>query len=183
MPRQAYEVSVKITDDIKHLRRTVDIQNNGANIYVIPSDYGAFSSMRSPRYLTERGQLRLDWKTVEILTDEDYNERIGSALLPITAKSPFGCYLQNSNGTGWEVPTSDVTMVRLTYLRLPATPVFGYTIVNDEEVYNPLTSTQLDWPVTVHQDFVIALCRYVGIYLNATEIWQMLGARGQSGQA
>lgn len=183
MPRQAYEVSVKITDDIKHLRKRVTLANNGFNIYILPTDYGAFSSVRYPRYIETHGKQILDWTTVDILTDEDYNERQGSKLLPITAKSPCGCYMQTSGGTGWEIPVSEITTINLTYLRIPTTPVFGFTMVNDEPEYNPATSTQLDWPVTTHQDFVIALCRYVGIYLNAPELWQMLGARAQSGQA
>jgi len=183
MPRQAYEVSTRITDDIQHLRKRATIANNGFNIYTIPTDYGAFSSMRYPRYIQKRGVQSIDWRTIDILTDEDYNERLESNLLPITAKSPFGCYVQTVSGTGWEVPLSDITTIQLTYLRLPNTPVFGYNMVNDEPVYVPAASTQLDWPVTCHQDFVIALCRYVGIYLNAPEILQMLGARAQSGQA
>ena len=182
-PRQAYEVSVKITDDIKFLRKYVDIPTNGFNQYVQPADYAAFSSMRYPRYITKRGKPSLDWRVVDILTEEDYNNRLASKLLSINGKSPAGCYVQGLNGTGWEVPTSDVTTVRLTYLRYPKTPVFAYTIVNDQVVYNAAGSTQLEWPDTVHPDFVIAICRYVGIYLNAPEIWQMLGARAQSGQA
>jgi hypothetical protein len=139
--------------------------------------------MRYPRYITKRGKPEVDWRVVNILTDEEYNDRISSKLLTVNSKSPVGCYLQGNYGTGWEVPVSDITQVRLTYLRLPVTPVFAYAIVNDQVVYNVAGSTQLEYPVTCHPDFVIALCRYVGIYLNAPEIWQMLGARAKEGQA
>ena len=182
MPRQAYEVTTKITDDIKHLRKVVDIPNNGFNQYVQPAGYGAFSSMRTPQYSTKNNVALLSWRTVAILTDEDYNERTQSALVPITQKSPAGCYLEGAFGHGWEIPVSTISTVRLTFLRIPKTPVFGYTIVNDEPVYNPATSVQLDWPDTVHPDFFIALCRYVGIYINSPEIWQMLGVRQNTGQ-
>src|ERR1017187_1511183 len=80
-PRQAYEVSVRITDDIKKFRKYVDIQTNGYNQYVQPGDYGAFSSMRYPRYITKRGKPEVDWRVVNILTDEEYNDRISSKLL------------------------------------------------------------------------------------------------------
>jgi len=184
IPPVYYEVSRKITDDIKHLRVTstpIPTVPSGIPIAVVialPSNYGAFSSMTYPRYIMKRGEQVLKITTIDILTDEDFKDRLESRLLTITPKSPIGNF---TNGA-WQILPNTVNSVLLTYLRLPIQPVFGFTLnANDEPVYDPGTSTELDWPITCHIEFTIMVCAYFGIYLDDQGRFVKVDARKNKG--
>lgn len=186
LPRQAYEVTTRITDDIKHLRKKVPVAKDATTqLFLQPSDYGAFSSLRYPFVKNQNGMAVAYDRNIDMLTDEEYNYAVGAALSKPSLKKPKACYL---NG-GWEVKPDTIQLITLTYLRFPNTPVRAYTVVNDEDIYSPGPapgfpngSTQLDWPVTCHNDFIIRLGKYFGLYLREDEMVRFLDQRQFRGQ-
>lgn len=181
--RQAYEVSMKITDDVKHLRKRVFIQKNSSGLFPQPLDYGDFSTIRYPEVSNPENcseGVQNTWRKIEPVTDEEYNYRLGSALLRPILKRPIVCYV---NG-GYEVKPDEIDSIFFTYLRLPVTPVRNYIInANDEDVPDPNNpNTELDWPITVHTDFYIRIGKYFGINLREEEFKSYMTERQMSGQ-
>ncbi len=176
--KQGYELTFKITDDIKHLRKRVLINKVGSS-FPQPSDFGAFSSARYPQVYMDQGVQKQTLRKIEIVTDEEFNYRIGSALLKPFIKKPIANYV---NG-GLEVEPSAIDRIYFTYLRLPVQPVYRYIRnVNDEDIQNPNNpSTELDWPVTVHNDIWIRICRYFGINLREEELVAYMENRKKEG--
>lgn len=65
---------------------------------------------------------------------------------------------------------STIDGVYFTYLRRPTTPVWGYTIINDEAIYNPVTSTQLEWNSVYHIDIARLILAYLGINFRDSDL-------------
>jgi hypothetical protein len=177
--RQGYELTFKITDDVKHLRNRVLINKVGDN-FPQPADFGAFSSARYPHVFMDQGAQVMKERRIEIVTDEERNYRKSSALLQPVIKKPIANYV---NG-GLEVDPSEVERIYFTYLRLPVQPVYRYIRnANDEDIQDPNNpSTQLDWPVTVHNDIWVRICRYFGINLREQELVNYMKDRQAVGE-
>lgn len=182
--RQAYEVSMKITDDIKHLRKRMFINKViSSGLFPQPADFGAFSTMRyvevqNPENCDE--DVRASWRKIEPVTDEEFNYRLGSALLRPIIKKPIVCYSNN----GYEVKPDAINQIYFTYLRLPITPVRNYILnANDEDIPNPaVPNVELDYPVTLHTDFYIRIGKYFGINLREDEFKASMTERQLGGQ-
>lgn len=176
LPRQAWQVSYKISDDVKHLIVETDISKNATNFFPYPGTYAAFSSMKYG-YISSHCDSELTWTRVEVVTDGELSIRLESKLLPPTHRHPIGAYYND----GFKVFPTDITSIRLTYLRYPTTPNWNFTLVNDQPVYNPTGSVNFDFPVTLHSDIVIRICRYMGINLREEELLQAALQRQNSG--
>lgn len=177
--KQAYELTFKITDDIKHLRKRTLINKSGTS-FPQPADFGAFSSARYPHIFMDNGvQTKVD-RRIEVVTDEERNYRLSSALLRPILKKPIANYV---NGA-LEIDPVEVDRFFLTYLRLPVQPVYRYVRnANDEDVQDPNNpSTELDWPVTVHNDIFIRIARYWGINLREQEFVAYMKDRLNAGE-
>jgi len=98
---------------------------------------------------------------VTILPNDKFNGRIArrGVMLKPNLKYPIATI---QNGKLYVQPTG-YTKCIFTYLRQPVTPVFGYTIVDDEPIYDPTTSVELEWPEQVHNAFTEMVVDYFAI--------------------
>lgn len=182
--RQAYELTMKMNDNVQHLRKRVFITKTvSTGLFAKPADFADFSTMRYPEVENPEkcGEaVQNTWRKIEPVTDEEYNFRLGSALLRPVLKKPITIFV---NG-GYEVKPDEVNMVFLTYLRLPKTPIRYYIVdSNDQDIPNPnQPNVELDWPETVHTDFYVRVARYLGIYLRDDEFLASMKERIVAGQ-
>lgn len=180
--RQAWQVSNKISDDMRYFITQVNITKNAQDIFVYPVDYGAFSSMRYDRILNNEDCGAPDQKTrtVELVTDAELSERLDNTIIPPDYDYPVGAWY----GSGWKVYPTIIKKVNLTYLRLPTTPVRGYILdpVTDLTQYDPLTSVQPDYPKTLWIDFATMCAKYIGVNIRDEELYQMAQQRQLTGQ-
>ena len=65
-----------------------------------------------------------------------------------------------------------INKVKLTYVKIPTTPVWGFTLVNDQPVYNSATSTNFDYPVSMTNDIAMIVLSKLGVNLMMGEIVQ-----------
>jgi hypothetical protein len=105
---------------------------------------------------------------VTMLPENKVGERLGHPYLAPEEMYPIGT-LTGNNIMIW--PTSSVN-VSMYYLRMPVTPVWGYTIANDEPVYNPVTSVQMEWPEVYHIDIARLILGYMGIFNREPQLSQ-----------
>lgn len=182
MPRQAYQITQKITDDVRHLITRLSITRGAvtSDYFAIPANYGAYSGLFY-RYTYNpkncKGAVSVDLP-IEIVTDGEFHDRKGCPLLGPTFKQPIA----NFDASGIIVYPLDITTIELSYLRLPTMPIRQYTIVSDEDVYNPTGSVNFDFPEPCHNDLAVRVLQYMGINLGDAELIAMIKERKLSGQ-
>lgn len=180
--RQAWQVSNKISDDMRYFITQSDITKNSSGIFTYPTDYGAFSSMRYDRILNDEDCGTPDQKTrtVELVTDAELSERLDNTIIPPDYDYPVGAWY----GSGWKVYPTIIKKVNLTYLRLPTTPYRNYTLdpVTDLTQYNPTGSVQLDYPKSLWVDFAYIVLKKMAINIREEELYQMAESRQIKGQ-
>lgn len=114
---------------------------------------------------------------VKMYNEDERADRLNSQLDPVTATSPIG--EQTAPRTFRLYPASAYNG-NVTYLRRPIKPVYGYTTVSGRViVYNPSTSTQLEWRDTEIQELIIKSLQPLGINLSAQDIAQFAEAKSQ----
>jgi hypothetical protein len=180
--RQAWQVTNKISDDMRYFVTQVDINKDAAGIFEYPADYGAFSSMRYNRILNDENCGTPDQKTrtVELVTDAELSERLDNTIIPPDYDYPVGAWY----ATGWKVYPTIINKVNLTYLRLPTTPYRNYTVdpATDLTTYNPVGSVQLDYPKTLWVDFAYIVLKKMSINIRSEDLYQYAAQRQLSGQ-
>jgi hypothetical protein len=76
--------------------------------------------------------------------------------------------------TYFEVLPSGVVQVKLTYLKVPPVPVWAFTIVSGEPVFDSANSVDFTLSETSLSDIVFKLCSYFGIEIKDGEIYQAI---------
>lgn len=157
IPRQFWEATQKITDDMRWAKVKMGGQE-GAKMMVdqngiaqIPSDYLHYSSIWYTYSLNSKDcgtKPATKVYPIEVLFDSQVGDRISHPVKGPTLKYPFCCFYNNYI----EFWPKEISSVDFTYIRVPRTPVYAYTVVNDEAVYNANGSVQLEWPVDCHAD-------------------------------
>ena len=176
--RQMWQVSQKITDDLKKFVVKTQISKSG-DYFALPSDYVAFSSLRF-KYVSTKDCLSTSINVpIEVMSDSEFSDREQSQLLPPTMKRPICNYYTS----GLRVLPESVSEIELTYLRRPATPIRNYTIdSNDEAIYNSTGSVDFEYPDVMHNDICIRICEYFGINIREEALINFANQRKERGQ-
>lgn len=180
-PRQAWQISNKISDDMRYFITEAAIPKDSAGIFPYPTNYGAFSSLRYTRILNNNCDTPdVKTRTIELVTDAELSERLDNTIIPPNYDYPVGAWYS----AGWKVYPTQIKTVDLTYLRIPTTPVRGYIFdpVTDLTQYDPATSVQLDFPKTLWIDFAVMCVKYLSINIREADLYQMAQQRQLSGQ-
>jgi hypothetical protein len=144
----------EIVDDLRPFAKTTTLSvNPSTNEVLTPGDYIAYIQ------LVVQGTLR----QIEMLTWEDYAYRLSTSLYYPTTDRPIATIQDDGIFVA-----PNLTNVILTYVREPQTPEYGYTIdpLTGLPVYDPLTSTQFEYPVDVYPDLVNMLYKYFAINIK-----------------
>lgn len=166
MSAQAYEVSQKITDDVKELKvwmggpdnAVMNVDSKGRA--PIPSDYWHVISCFYYRPKQNCETQEFNAESVDMVTEDQRVMRLSCPLTKPTFKNPIACLYSNYV----QFYPTGIQQVHFTYLRRPATPVFDYDIINDEPVYVPpgqlkadgtrSRSVELELPEDTYEDIV-----------------------------
>lgn len=105
---------------------------------------------------------------VKILARDEFFIQRYSVIKPPLAAFPIGMI----NGANLDVLPTSITTVRCAHIRKPVTPVWGYTIVNDEPVYNAGTSQDFETSETTHFEIVSKILSAIGINLDVQMVEQ-----------
>jgi hypothetical protein len=98
-------------------------------------------------------------KRIERIDDMDLPGRLSSVIDPI-GDGFRDCYVESK--LGWQVYPNTLTEIVVTYYRLPVLAVWGFTIVSGRPVYNPATSTDLEWDDLSCRNIMGRACSYLG---------------------
>lgn len=150
---------------------TARLPINKTGIANLPTDYVHYSSIR---YEKSDGTSVV----VEVLNDQFLEDRLSDSLKKPTLKHPVANIFNDKimfypNG---------LSRVHFKYYRVPKTPYYAVTISEDEEIYDPSKSIELEWPEIDHNNIVPFILEYVSNNLRDTFEYQNAVRRKLQGQ-
>ena len=148
-----------------------DFNKNDSDVDIFGSD-GDYLYFLSARYIGSNPTI--SGKPIDMVDMNEIWARRESYLNPPSEQFPVGIitdqgirvFIQTANLGG----SQDDGQVRLTYIKKPAAPTWGYSTVNNIEVYNSATSTQLTLPESTHKEIAHRILAYIGVTLREQTI-------------
>jgi len=163
-----WQVTQNSTDALRRFLEYVTIPLI-SGVGALPANYVHVSSAHAEAAGIDMDGIPFTRKVpVTILPENKIGERLGHPYLDPQNMYPIATFTGNSIMV-WPTTLFNVNMY---YLRMAVTPVWGYTIVNDEPVYNSATSVQVEWPDIYHIDIARLILGYMGINNRDPELSQ-----------
>lgn len=178
--RQGWQITQRMTDDLRFFVKKAVLSKNANGFFLYPVDYAAFSSARYRNVQNQPvGNPIVQKKWIEVVTDAELNLRLNSAIQPPDLDYPVMAYYDG----GMQVFPAQVSQIELTYIRYPVQPVWGYTLsANDEPIYDPVTSVQIEYPESMYPNFAVRMARYLGINIREDDFVNYMLQRQTAGQ-
>lgn len=111
---------------------------------------------------------RTVYAPIKLINEDERAQRLNSQIDPVTTTSPIG---EQVGLKTFLLYPAGAYNGNVTYLRRPVKPVFGYTVISGRViVYDPNTSTQLEWRETEHIPLLLKGLQSIGINLSDQEI-------------
>ena len=107
-------------------------------------------------------------KIVTFLTKREFDEILTDSINFPTDIYPCATFVQGE----LKLRPLTTTSLNFTYLRKPAVPFWNYTIINDEPVYDPTGSVQIEFPEITHITFARLILGYMSIQFRDADLLQ-----------
>jgi len=150
MPRRVWEITQNITEALRRFKiymgeaGTMPLQVNSDGWGTLPKNYAYPSALRY-RYVKKDKTTRDI--PVDVLTDKEASDRLQSIITTPTLRYPIAIFHDDHI----QFYPKNIQFVQFIYLRLPVQPVYGFSVdANDNVVYVPATSTELEWGDEYH---------------------------------
>lgn len=174
----AFEEYFKLYDQTQRLHDAlqpfqIDVvftSDSGGNVQY-PDDYQHLLA----KHYTVTGSTVND---ITFVQDNELAFALRSQLRPVTDEYPIAIETKD----GFCIYPQKVQRGIYSYLKRPATPVYGYTQSGRQITYNPNTSVQLEWNEGYINNIIAKSLRYVGIYMAEQEISQFAEIYNQQTQ-
>lgn len=171
IPRMSFPMTQKILDDLRPFIKKIGLQVDSSGQAQYPDDYDHWLNS-SYKFVEntdcDSGGAVPREVPVDNVDVDKRTYRLSSKVIPVSHKKPFfvmyGEYMQ--------FYPQNLTIVDFEYLRRPVHAVWGFTVVNDEAVYDPGSSTNYEWPMQVMNEIVMNIASFLGINLRESEFIQ-----------
>lgn len=174
--REYLEMNKKALDEVRHFKEHVFDQAVASGYFTIPDDYVYKDSVSYKWSVTVDGDPEVLPRPVEFLTEDELADRRGNWTKRPTLKYPVAVIrVQLTGGSPYKriyLYPITIAAVDFHYFRLPIEPVFDYTIVANEIIYAPGTSTEFEWGIEKHMDLVRIMMSYLGMNLTKQDLLQ-----------
>jgi hypothetical protein len=187
-PSIAWQMTNTISDDLRYLVKPTNITQNADGYFAFPPDYAGFSSLWY-RYVlnaaTCGGQPFVKDSYIEPVSDDELRVRLPSAIKKPDLRYPVASWITDPNGNvpSFQVYPAKIKVVELTYLRYPATPVWGFTtLANGQTQYDATSSVQPEYPDTLIPNLAVRVARYFGINLREDQFLSYIQQRSKAGE-
>jgi|LauGreDrversion4_2_1035121.scaffolds.fasta_scaffold00631_5 hypothetical protein len=172
LPRQAWAVSQKIIDD---LRRFL-VGKGGKNLPQLTIDINGYADL--PDDYIHYSSIRYNGRAVETISNDVLGDRLQSSIVYPDKSYPLCVFYD----TYLQFYPKDLGYVDFDYLRMPITPYWDAVIVDDEYVYKPSSSVQLEWPDDTHTDIANLIIKYASENIRDFGMTQLAKQRQNDGQ-
>lgn len=173
VPPWGFGLTQKTREELRSISVKPTAVSVSSGLAVIPDDYLYYDTV------TAGG------KNVIEVTEDEITELNNNSIIPPTTQFPYMVI----HSDGIHVYPSSISSINLSYIRQPATPIWNYTIVNDEPVYAVTggvvgDGNSQDFEVSVGAQLEICclILQAVGVSLNLQEVLQFASMWEQQGK-
>jgi hypothetical protein len=164
--------SQRIKDALAPFRETLNFTpaDTVGGVLTVPTDRNYLNLLDlSIRYaISGRGITKQ--VPLAILNEDERADRLNSQIDPVAITSPIA---EQIGTASWQLYPESQYFGKVTFYRRPVKPVYGYSVISGRViVYNPDTSTQLEWQETQITEVLLKALASVGINLSDQEIQQ-----------
>jgi len=169
-----YATSQLIKDALSPFRETYNFTTQISGYVIVPDS--AYLDLLDIQIYFQVSN-RTVYYPVDLVDEDTRAQRLNSQIDPATITSPIG--EQTAPRTFRLYPTG-VYNGNVTYLRRPIKPVFGYSVISGRIiVYDPNTSTQLEFRETEIPSIIIKALSSIGINIGSQEVMQWSEIKSQ----
>lgn len=162
--KMAFSITADIEDVLRLFKVNKTLYINDSGIANLPDDFVKESTLTYINGTVED----TEYTPVDICNDLEFAERQYSYIVRATKEIPACRFI----GTKIEFAPKNLVNAQLTYLRMPITPFWGFTIVNNRPVYDANTSVDPEWPDNVVNDFIMLSLQYLGVETQRQDLVQ-----------
>lgn len=167
--RRKFEADLMSSDALSELKVTKDYQVDSNGKLTLPSDYVYFIvADLNVFYENKNGEIFTNKSPIDFLNSAQFSSRLSSRVSPPTKQFP----IMKEESTYFKFAPSNVGIVSLSYIREPQKPVWGYTVVNNEEVYDSGSSTDFELPYQFKDDIIWTICELLGVTVRQPDLVQ-----------
>ena len=169
-----YATSQLIKDALSPFRETYNFTTQISG-YVIVPDSTYLDLLDIQIYFQVSN--RTVYYPVDLVNEDTRAQRLNSQIDPVTITSPIG---EQTAPRTFRLYPIGVYNGNVTYLRRPIKPVFGYSVISGRIiVYDPNTSTQLEFRETEIPSIIIKALSSIGINIGSQEVMQWSDIKSQ----
>ncbi len=169
-----YATSQLIKDALSPFRETYNFTTQISG-YVIVPDSTYLDLLDIQIYFQVSN--RTVYYPIDLVNEDTRAQRLNSQIDPVTITSPIG---EQTAPRTFRLYPIGVYNGNVTYLRRPIKPVFGYSVISGRIiVYDPNTSTQLEWRETEIPSIIIKALSSIGINIGSQEVMQWSEIKSQ----
>jgi len=172
VPRIAWQQTQKISDDLKFLiiKRVFSISADGKLYYPDGTTVQDIDSNIAPEYL-HTSSFRYNYikgstqkeVSIDVIKDNELGNTLGSSIVTPNKRFPKCSYYDDFI----QFYPKDLQRVIFTYLRMPVTPKWGYTLdANNRPVYDPSTSVDLESSAETVNDIAMGALSLLGVSIK-----------------
>lgn len=165
-PPYGFSVSQKAREELMPLMVKPTTTAVTAGLATYPADYIYYNTLSAGGYLIKEA------------TEDEILELNNSANTPPSVRFPK--FVMHSDG--FYIYPATITSIKVSWLRKPLTPIWAYTIVNNEEVYDSGNSQDFELAETTHLEIVMQILSMSGVNLNMLQVTQYAQAMEAQGK-
>lgn len=175
--RLKYEIGTISSDNLDSLKISDTISVSSSGSMTKPADYLFFDSAQyTVFYKDSRGVQKQTQVPVDVVSTNELAERLSSELKPPSRYFPI-CVLRDED---IQFYPETLGSVKLNYLKLPPDPVWGFTTVSGQPVYDSATSTNVVLPFQLIPNLIRRVCTQLGIQVRQGDIVQIMEQQQQT---
>lgn len=168
IPKQAYELTRTITDDLAPFK----VEMGGEN-QALPIDENGRATMPDAMYYPsimlykyiKGGEIL--WREVDILSDQEWKKRISSFLMRPSLRYPI-CNLRNGYA---RFSPNTLKYVDFIYIKTPTEPVYALDYTRGFAEYDSANSTELEWNDVNQLDIMALSLQELGVSIQSKDIY------------
>lgn len=172
---QKYATSQRIKDALAPFKSVYNFTTLTSGYVIVPDDdYIKFLDLQIYFNISDRRV----YYPVKLINEDERADRLNSQIDPVTSTSPIG---EQTAVKTFRLYPAHAYNGNVTYLGRPVKPVFGYNVISGRViVYNPATSTQLEWGQDWINTILIKALKSIGINIKEADVSGFAEAASQA---
>lgn len=174
--RKEFESNTKNSDNTADLKVKKQISIDSVGRMTKPDDYLYFSApLTTVFYKDSEGNQKSSKRSVDLVTDNQLGDRLNSQFDQPTFDYPIVLDYQNF----LQFYPENLTSANLMYIRKPKDPVWAFTEVNGEPVYDSSNSQDVELPQSELANIVYRVVELMGVSIKRGDLAQYMNIKEQ----